>query len=208
MRALHNNSQEASFFFWKGKRLLGLELLHIGLNYVIITSELHFQQCWGSVTCDILVRIWISGSVPLSNGSGSRSDSFLSDFEDENKIFSSYFFLKSYLQSKKFNFLLKFCVKILFCKHYFSQLNTFMRKGKDPDPYLWLIDQDPGGPKTNGFGSGSGSPTLIFRHTREREEVYFLLPSYIPPPPTSLFSLQSRYLFANTIGIFCRTRLS
>jgi hypothetical protein len=39
-----------------------------------------------------------------------------------------------------------FCVKILFCKHYFSLINTFMRKGKeadpepvlepDPDPYL------------------------------------------------------------------------
>ncbi len=45
-------------------------------------------------------------------------------------------------------FLLKFCVKILFCKHYF-------RKGKDPEPDL---DPDPGGPKT--CGPGSGSPTL------------------------------------------------
>jgi hypothetical protein len=44
----------------------------------------------------------------------------------------------------KIFFLLKFCVKILFCKHYFSPLNTFMRKGKDPEP-------DPGGPKTSGF---------------------------------------------------------
>jgi hypothetical protein len=39
-----------------------------------------------------------------------------------------------HLQSKKFNFLLKFCVKILFCRHYFSPLNAFMIKGKDPDP--------------------------------------------------------------------------
>ncbi len=54
----------------------------------------------------------------------------------------------------KFNFLPKFCVKILFCTHYFSPLNTSMRKGKDPDPYLWLMDPD--GPKT----CGSGSPTL------------------------------------------------
>ena len=30
----------------------------------------------------------------------------------------------------------KFCIKILFCNHYFSPLNTFMRKGKDLDPYL------------------------------------------------------------------------
>jgi hypothetical protein len=61
-------------------------------------------------TRDILVPIRISGAVPLTNESGS-------------------------------NFLLKFCVKILvFCKRYFSPLNTFMRKGKDPDP-VW------GGPK-------------------------------------------------------------
>ncbi len=56
---------------------------------------------------------------------------------------------------KHFIFLLKFGVKILF----FKQL--FMRKGKgpDPDPYLWLIDPEPRGPKT--FGScGSGSTTL------------------------------------------------
>ncbi len=43
-------------------------------------------------------------------------------------------------------------------------LNTFMRKGKDPDPYLWLMDPDPGGQKICGScGSGSGSPTLISR---------------------------------------------
>jgi hypothetical protein len=70
---------------------------------------------------------------------------FLSDFKDakKNYLFSSYFFLincpqAKYLQSLKFNFLLKFCVKILSCLHYFSPLNTFIRKGKDPvpDPYL------------------------------------------------------------------------
>ncbi len=34
-----------------------------------------------------------------------------------------------------------------------------MRKGKDPepDPHLWLMNPDPGGPKT----CGSGSPTLL-----------------------------------------------
>jgi hypothetical protein len=30
---------------------------------------------------------------------------------------------------------IKFFAKILFCKHYFSLLNTFMRKVKDPDLY-------------------------------------------------------------------------
>jgi hypothetical protein len=57
---------------------------------------------------------------------------------------------------------------MLFCRHYFSPLNTFMRKGKDPDPdpHLWLMDPDPGGPKAcgSGFRSGSGSrsPTLVY----------------------------------------------
>ncbi len=65
---------------------------------------------------------------------------FFSDFKDAKKK-NSYFFLKTYpqahyLQHKKFNFLLKFCVEILICKHYYSLLSTFMRKGKDPEPDL------------------------------------------------------------------------
>jgi hypothetical protein len=62
---------------------------------------------------------------------------------DSTPFFSDF---KSF-QFKKFDFLLKFCVKILFGKHYFSPLNTFVRKGKDPDPGLWLMDPDLGGPK-------------------------------------------------------------
>ncbi len=65
----------------------------------------------------------------------------------------------------------KFCVKILFCRYYFSPLHTFMRIKKDtpepdPDPYLRLMDPDPdsGGPKTCGF-CGSGSPTLSTVYT-------------------------------------------
>ncbi len=76
----------------------------------------------------------------------------------------------------------KFCVNILFCKHYFSPLNTFLRKGKDPDPYLWLMD--PGGPKTCGScGSGSGSPTLPWRTFLSSREVSR------PPERTSSSSL-------------------
>jgi hypothetical protein len=33
---------------------------------------------------------------------------------------------------------------MLFCRHYFNPFNTFMRKGKDPDPV----------PLTNGSGFG------------------------------------------------------
>jgi hypothetical protein len=52
------------------------------------------------------------------------------DFKNATKKYLfSYFFLKTCpqahrLQFKKFNFLLKLCVKILFCRHYFSPLNT------------------------------------------------------------------------------------
>jgi hypothetical protein len=74
---------------------------------------------------------------------------FFIDFKDAKKIFFKYFFHVTcpqahHLQSKKFYFLLKFCFNISFCRHYFSLLNTFMRKGKDPDPDP---DQDPGCPK-------------------------------------------------------------
>ncbi len=90
---------------------------------------------------------------------------FLIDFKGKHFFFFIFFLiicLKAYYhQSKNFKFLLKFCVKILFCGHYFSPLNKFMIKGKDPE--LWLMDPDPGGQKTCGFcGSGSGSPTLIW----------------------------------------------
>ncbi len=48
-----------------------------------------------------------------------------------------------------------------FCKHYFSPPNTFMRKGNNPNSYLWLMVLDSGGSKTCWSASGSGSPTLV-----------------------------------------------
>ncbi len=120
---------------------------------------------------DILARIRFPGSVPLTNGSGSGSNSgsdfFLHWFLRMSKKKIFIFFLITcqqahHLQSKKFNFLLNVCVKILFCRHYFNPLNTSMRKGKDP--HLWirrirLMDPDLGGPKTCGScGSGIGIP--------------------------------------------------
>ncbi len=125
-----------------------------------VPKTLIYPYCWLKIWVlfsvgirDILVRIRIPGSVPLTNG----SDFFLHGFKRCKKnIFSPYFFLlllkghKHHLQSKKFNFLLKLWVKILFCRHYFSPLNTSMRKGKDPDPdpyYLRLMDPEPGGQK-------------------------------------------------------------
>jgi hypothetical protein len=92
-------------------------------------------------TREILVRIRIPGSVPYLRLMDPDPNCFFIDSKDGKKKFS-YFFLElshsHHLQSIKYNFLLKFCVKILFCRHYFSPLNTFMRKGKgsDPNPYL------------------------------------------------------------------------
>ncbi len=76
---------------------------------------------------------------------------FFIDFKDAKKIIFSYFFLITcpqayHLQSKQFNFLLKFIVKILFCRHYFSPLNTFIRKREGSGSGSV--------PLTNGSGSG------------------------------------------------------
>ncbi len=109
---------------------------------------------------DILVLdpyLWIMDPDPTPDPT-----SFFIGFKDAKKYLFCIFFLLHHLQSKKSIFLLKFCVKILFCRHYFFPLNTSMRKGKYPEPdldqepnpdtYIWQInpDPDPGGPKTCG----------------------------------------------------------
>ncbi len=128
----------------------------IYLYFIITTSSLvgnyleekkwnSIKQCWGSVT------FW------CGSGSGSPDPYlWLMDLDPnptlQNQIFFFVFFLITcprpqahHIQSKKLNFVLKFCVNMLFCRHYLSSLYTFMtiRKGKEPDPYLWLMDPDP-----------------------------------------------------------------
>ncbi len=71
----------------------------------------------------------------------------------QKKLFFSYFFLKTYPQAHYLQSLIccfkdKFCVKILCPKLYFSTLNTFVRKGKDPDPCLWVLTNGSGRPKS------------------------------------------------------------
>jgi hypothetical protein len=103
------------------------------------------QQCWGSMT------FWCGSGSPdpylglMDQDPDSTPDltPFFIDFKDAKKIFFLFFFIITcpeahHLQSKKFNFLLKLFVKILFCRHYFSPLTIFMRKGKDPDPDPYL----------------------------------------------------------------------
>jgi len=102
---------------------------------------------------------------------------------------------------KRIKFFLKLCVKILFCRHYFSPLNTSMRKGKDPEPdsvpYLWLMDPDPGGPKTSGScGSGSGflsRPTTREKNYQAKRSPPFPQPTWAKTtncPPTVQSTLQ------------------
>ncbi len=81
--------------------------------------------------------------------------------------------------------------------HYFSQLNTFMRKGKDPDP-----DPDPWGQKT------SGSPTLVFTNnsvllTTHILSFIFKIPSllyfiFLPKIVTSELIISYDILHSNT----------
>jgi hypothetical protein len=132
-------------------------------------DEIHPQTYFPAVLGirDILVWILIRirTTTPLTNGFG--SDSFFQwlRMQKKNFIYFSNNLPRRHIvfSLKNLIFCLNFVLKFLFCKHYFSLLNTFMGKGDpDPDPYLWLIDPDPEGPKTCGFcESGSGSTTLI-----------------------------------------------
>jgi hypothetical protein len=59
---------------------------------------------------------------------------FFIDFKDTKKyIFPHFFFTGTSSSVRKIKFFARICVKILFCRHYFSQLYTFMRKWKDPE---------------------------------------------------------------------------
>jgi hypothetical protein len=134
--------------FTRSCKICGLCFYWLAI-FLLLSSRNPF---WNLLTVfrDILVRIRIITSdwwvrILLRNPDPSPVSIV---FKNAKKIFFSYFFLKTcpqahHLQSKKFNFCQNYCIKMLFCRHYFSPLNTFMRKGKDPesDPYLWLINR-------------------------------------------------------------------
>ncbi len=157
----------------------------------------YLLQCWGSVT------FWCesSGSPdPYLWLMDPTSFSLILRMQINN-VFSHFFLITCpqvhHLQFKKCNSLLKFCVKMLFCSHYFSPLNTFMRKGKDPDPHLWLLD--PGGPNKRG-SCGSGSPTLIYylsgSNTVSLCEAYSYLESGTPHSQSCGSGSGMMYLFS------------
>jgi hypothetical protein len=63
---------------------------------------------------------------------------FFSNFRDAKKFIFFSYNLPFSLQSSvlKIKFFATILCQNLFCRHYFSPLNTFMRKGTDPDPHL------------------------------------------------------------------------
>ncbi len=93
----------------------------------------------------IRILIRIHGSMPLTNGSGSGSCYF-----------------RHWLSrgQQKTNFLCEVFLLITFwrCKVFLTIFAWWYEKDPDPesnpDPYLWLVDPHPGGPKTWGSGSG------------------------------------------------------
>ncbi len=63
---------------------------------------------------------------------------FFIDFKDTRKIIFFHIFsfnLPAGTLSSVLKILPKNLATIFFCKHFFSPLNTFIRKWKDPDPY-------------------------------------------------------------------------
>jgi hypothetical protein len=119
-----------------------------------------YSQCCGSTDILVWIRIWIRRSMPLINGSGSGS---------------CYFRHWPSRCRHKTNFFIEFFCLLLFegtFKQFFEDKNSkrshktvgikvFLTifaywKDPDPDPYLWLMDPDPCGPKTYG-SDGSGS---------------------------------------------------
>ncbi len=117
-------------------------MVDIKLRRNWFVSFLDIIQCWGSVTS------W------CGSGSGSRSPdpylwlmdptTFFHDFKDKINIKKFHIFFL-YLTHRYIIFSLKnlifckhFVLKLIPVKHFFSPLNTFMGKGKDPDPDPYL----------------------------------------------------------------------
>jgi hypothetical protein len=73
--------------------------------------------------------------------------------------------------------------------YYFCLMIEGWYKDPDPDPHLWLMDPDPGGPKTCGSGgSGFGSGTLKKKCNNWQEIPFYLL----RPLCTGLFQYGSK----------------
>ncbi len=118
----------------------GYQVLYRYWEIIKSSPNRSFSQSWWSVTfwCgsgsgSADPYLWLMGPDPDPTPDPTP---FVSDSKNKKKNpFFSYNLPAGTLSSVlKIFFLLNFCFKILFCKHFFSPLNIFMRKGKDPDP--------------------------------------------------------------------------
>jgi len=118
------------------------------------------------------VWIRIRGSMPLTNGSGCRSGScyFHHSSRRQQKIIFWKLFCLLLFEGTFTSF---FKDKKLYRSHKTVGFDVFLTIFawwyKDPDPYLWQMDPDPGGPKTYGsYGSGSALllciPSSFYNH--------------------------------------------
>ncbi len=107
------------------------------------SGSVTFWQCYGSMT------FWC--------GSGSSDPClWLMDPDPDPGSGSGYFRHWPSRCQQKTNFLKQFFLLITFWRYIYIIF-------PDPDPYHWLMDPDPDGPKTCGPGGfGSGSATLLF----------------------------------------------
>ncbi len=110
---------------------------------------------------DILEWIRIRGSMAMTNGSGScYFRHWPSRFQQKTNFLNKFFCLlllegtfTPFFKDKKSKTSHKTAgIKVF--------LTIFASWYKDPDPYLWLMDPDPGGPKSY----GSGPATLLEWH--------------------------------------------
>ncbi len=142
-------------------------------NYLQAVLRINDILAW------IMIRIWIPGSMPLTNGSGSGSCYFWNwpsrchkkKFDKKNFLLLLFegTFTSFFKKSKRSH------NSLSSRNQGFSYYFYLVIYGKDPDPYLWSESRNPGGPKiygSDGSEFGSGSETLLTRIQISRQQVH------------------------------------
>jgi hypothetical protein len=87
-----------------------------------------------------------------------------------------------------------FCVKILFCKHYFSPLNTFMRKEHTGYPLSYIQYELPTFAERNSGTALKGRLKHVSDHLKKKADINYgwynvilVLPSTVLVPEPGLY---------------------